>query len=144
MSQGDAYHSNFATAAGGIIFATDLATVKMSCTANHNETQIMAADWSADQAACDAWQDNSVGPLGYGPQLALPPSSLSLELPAWGSYASNGSNQLQFVIQVQDAVGTQVTPGKLHISASCLCLCLLPSPPSTQSQGLGLCIWSNP
>ena len=134
-SQGDAYANNFAGAAGGIIFATDLASLKVACSADYNETQIMGASWTGThQPPCSAWHGNQVGDTGYGPEMAFLPSSLSLDAPSWDSYASNGSNKLSFIIQVLDEAGTQVTPGELpHLPAQvllkrvggvCLSVCL--------------------
>ena len=127
-SQGDAFRDNSAAAAGGIIFATDLATLKMSCTAGKTEPQLMTANWTANQAPCEDWQGNHVGLLGYGADLASLPSTLTLDLPFLDSYVSNGSNKLAFTIRVQDQAGTQVTPGHL-------------SPPAPVADSLNTCQW---
>lgn len=119
-AQGNVFQGNHADLAGGLVYATDLETVKFSCSAGLSEAQMMQASWSALLSPCSAWLGNWVGQpapwtqvvsaqsffgipsgttpgqqtdiIGYGATAASPPFELRLSTPEQSLLGSYASN----------------------------------------------------
>lgn len=112
ISEGSHFNSNYAAAAGAVVFSTYLDTTRVSCDDNHFN-DIMHFTWNSSSSPCTAWQGNEAGQLGYGNTIASVPANLSVDMAVSGRYVSNDNSRLGVTVQVLDAAGTQVTGGKL-------------------------------
>lgn len=107
----DAYHSNYANDAGGVMFSTNTTTSALSCDAS--------MPISSKLMACPPplWSNNSVSrdtsaASGYGAGVASAPASIVLDVPPMTSYVSNGNVKLPMAIYVMDQGGSNVTSGE--------------------------------
>ena len=107
----DAYHSNYASDAGGVMFSTNTTTSTLSCDAS--------MPISSKLMACPPplWGNNSVSrdtsaASGYGADVASAPASIVLDMPPMTSYVSNGNVKLPMAIYVVDQYGSNVTSGE--------------------------------
>ena len=107
--------NNFGLDAGGIIYATSMEGINVTCVKNNNLNNSLSC-------GSPLWQNNTVGTHGYGSELAFPAFSLQTDLPPSLTYVSNGIAKMPIRSYATDQLGNTVTPGNKF----CLVLCCLP------------------
>ncbi|DBA86046.1 TPA: hypothetical protein ACH3X1_005573 [Trebouxia sp. C0004] len=115
-SVGDSFVGNQASVAGGAVYATDMATLQMSCSSglpSNNITGCSKPAWddNAVQALVQSPNAEQGGSHGYGGVMAYPPFSITLDGEPDMLYISDGITLFNITARVHDIAGNLVTAG---------------------------------
>ena len=130
----NAFEGNHANIAGGVIYSSDVNSMRLSCTAAEEDhsPSLDCPDWysssnsSSNSSSSSVFPANTVGAsgiVGYGPGLAFPPATVVFSSSGNSStemrYISDGSTRVPVpVVNVLDQAGNKVKAQPLRANAT--------------------------